>query len=59
MIYKLLLTGLGLAVSYAVARKLSESQVRAKARVNTGNARQQHRGRLRQDPETGVYRPED
>jgi hypothetical protein len=59
MIYKLLLTGIGLALSYALARKLTDSQANARVKVKTGQASQQNRGRLRQDPVTGIYHPED
>ena len=58
MIYKLLIAGVGLAVSYVVAKKLADAQ--ASSRVKVRDREQPLKGRrLRQDPETGVYYPED
>ena len=58
MIYKLLITGIGLAVTYLIARKMSENN--EKSRVKVRRDEQELTGqRLRQDPETGVYYPED
>ncbi len=59
MIYKLLVAGAGLALSYMVARKLSEAQAAQKVRVKTREQGDARNGRLRQDPETGIYYPED
>ena len=59
MIYKLLIAGIGLAVSYVVARKLAETQDKARVKVRTEDRTAMKSRRLRQDPETGVYYPED
>jgi hypothetical protein len=59
MLYKLLIAGVGLAVSYVVARKLSEAQARSRVKVRTEDRAAMKGRRLRQDPETGVYYPED
>jgi hypothetical protein len=58
MIYKLLIAGVGLAVSYVVAKKLADAQ--ASSRVKVRDREQPLKGRrLRQDPKTGIYHPED
>lgn len=59
MIYKLLIAGVGLAVSYVVARKLAEMQDKARVKVRTEDRTAMKGRRLRQDPESGVYYPED
>ena len=59
MIYKLLFAGMGIALSYTVARTLSDLQAKTAVKVKTSDQRNARTGRLRQDPETGVYRPED
>jgi len=59
MFYKLLVAGIGLGVSYVVARKMSELQATAKVKVKTQDHTAKRGSRLRQDPETGVYYPED
>ena len=59
MIYKLIIAGVGLAVSYIVARKLAEAQDKARVKVRTEDRTAMKASRLRQDPETGVYYPED
>ena len=59
MLYKLLIAGVGLAVSYVVARKLSGAQARSRVKVRTDDRTAMKGRRLRQDPETGVYYPED
>ena len=59
MIYKLLIAGFGLAVSYVVARKLAEVQNKSRVKVRTEDRTAMKSRRLRQDPETGVYYPED
>lgn len=59
MIYKLLLAGVGIALSYTVARKLSDLQAKSAVKVKTNDQHRVRNARLRQDPETGVYYPED
>ncbi|MEE4237402.1 MAG: hypothetical protein V2I51_11840 [Anderseniella sp.] len=59
MLYKLLIAGVGLAVSYVVAKKLAEAQARSRVKVRTEDRAAVKGRRLRQDPETGVYYPED
>lgn len=58
MIYKLLIAGVGLAISYMAARKLAEAQAKSRVKVRTEDQPPKAR-RLRQDPVTGVYYPED
>lgn len=59
MIYKLLIAGLGLAVSYMVAKKLSDAQAKSRVKARAEDRTAMKARRLRQDPETGVYYPED
>jgi hypothetical protein len=59
MIYKLLLAGVGIALSYTVARKLSDLQAKSAVKAKTNDQHRVRKARLRQDPETGVYYPED
>lgn len=59
MIYKLLLAGVGIALSYTVARRLSELQEKSAVKVKANERRNVRTSRLRQDPRTGVYHPED
>lgn len=59
MLYKLLIAGVTLAVSYVVAKKLAEAQARSRVKVRTDDRTAMKGRRLRQDPETGVYYPED
>ncbi|MGB7205543.1 MAG: hypothetical protein WBD37_08735 [Anderseniella sp.] len=59
MIYKVLIAGIGLAVSYVVARKMSEMQANARVKVKTNERERVRTSRLRQDPQTGIYHPED
>ena len=59
MIYKILLAGVGAALSYTVARKFAEMQARSAVKVKTRDQQRVKTARLRQDPETGVYYPED
>ncbi len=59
MIYKLLIAGVGIAMSYTVARTLSELRAKSAVKVNSKDRRAVRTARLRQDPETGVYYPED
>ncbi len=59
MIYKLLFAGMGIALSYTVARTLADLQAKSAVKVKAKDQQHGRTGRLRQDPETGVYRPED
>lgn len=59
MIYKILLAGVGAALSYTVARKFSEFQASSAVKVKTRDQNRVRTARLRQDPETGIYYPED
>ena len=59
MIYKLLLAGVGIAMSYTVARALSNLQAKSAVKVKTNDENRVRKTRLRQDPVTGVYYPED
>lgn len=59
MIYKLLLAGVGIALSYTVARRFSDLQEKAAVKVKTNDQHRVRTARLRQDPKTGVYYPED
>ncbi len=59
MIYKILLAGVGIALSYTVARKFSDLQARSAVKVKTKDQHRVRTARLRQDPETGIYYPED
>jgi len=59
MIYKLLLAGVGVAMSYTVARALSNLQAKSAVKVKTNEHNRVRKSRLRQDPITGVYYPED
>lgn len=59
MIYKLLLAGVGIALSYTVARRLSDLQEKSAVKVKTNDQHRVRTARLRQDPKTGVYYPED
>jgi|GEM_PF-2284631 len=59
MIYKILLAGVGIALSYTVARRFSELQAKSAVKVKTNDQHRVRTARLRQDPETGVYYPED
>jgi hypothetical protein len=58
MIYKLLIAGAGMALSFVVARKLTEAQAASRVKVKTKDERAVRGSRLRQNPETGVYYPE-
>ena len=59
MIYKILLAGVGIALSYTVARKFSELQAKSAVKVRTNDRQRVRSARLRQDPETGIYYPEE
>ncbi len=59
MIYKLLLAGVGIALSYTVARRLSDLQEKSAVKVKTNDQHRVRTTRLRQDSKTGVYYPED
>ena len=59
MIYKLLLAGVGIALSYTVARRLSDLQAKSAVKVKSNDQHRVRTSRLRQDPQTGVYYPED
>ena len=59
MLSKLLIAGIGLAVSYVAAKKLSEVQAKSRVKVRTQDRAAARGRRLRLDPETGVYFPED
>ena len=59
MIYKLLLAGVGIATSYTVARALSNLQAKSAVKVKTNEQNRVPKSRLRRDPVTGVYYPED
>lgn len=59
MIYKILLAGVGIALSYTVARRLSDMQARSAVKVKTNERHAVKTARLRQDPKTGIYYPED
>ena len=59
MIYKLLLAGVGIALSYTVARRLSDLQAKSAVKVKTIDQHRFRSARLRLDPNTGVYYPDD
>lgn len=58
MIYKLLIAGIGLAVTYLIAKKMAENNDKARVKVRKDDPELTGR-RLRQDPVSGVYYPED
>ena len=60
MLAKVLTATLTAALAFVVARQIKQYTERAKARVRTQKARSNDRVvTLREDPETGVFRPVD
>ena len=56
MIAKVLMTGLGIALSWMLVNKIAKTEARAPARAKDAS---RPPAKLRQDPQTGIYYPEE
>jgi hypothetical protein len=59
MIAKLLTAAIAIALTLLIIRKVAALADRARVKIRTERRRQQRAVTLRQDPESGVWRPED
>jgi hypothetical protein len=59
MIAKLLTAAIAIALTLLIIRKVAALADRARVKIRTERRRQSRAVTLRQDPESGVWRPED